>query len=460
MHSIKGLTSKQEIATKIKELVGQYFSVKEETFIPGDSYVQYAGAVYDENEIRSAIDVLLKGWFGLSVKGKKFEAEFPKYFGKTRGVLVNSGSSANLLAVSALRSKNFSEPLQPGDEVISCAVSFPTTINPIINNHLVPVFVDNEIGTYNIDVNLLEKALSPKTKAIFFAHTLGNPANMEVIQQFVKQHNLILLEDCCDALGASFDGQPLGSFGRMATSSFYPAHHMTMGEGGFVSVNSKEDFLILQSLRDWGRACYCSGAASLTKNGVCNNRFAKWLDDIDVIVDHKYVYSEIGYNLKPLELQAAIGLEQLNKLPYFEKQRRENFAVLYNFFANYEEFFVLPRSYKLADPCWFSFPLTINEDAPFTRAEIVNFLEDHRIQTRNLFAGNLLRHPAYKGINCRVVGSTEVADLILTNTFMIGVYPGITEEMRDFILKTCKKFLDRYKSNMKAVSFEGITINQ
>lgn len=449
MSIVEGLSSKKTIAAEIKKLIGDYISIKEEPFVPGKSYVQYAGAVYDEKEINSAVDILLKGWFGLSVKGKLFESEFPKYFGKSKGILVNSGSSANLLAVSALRSNNFAEPLRPGDEVISCLVSFPTTINPILTNGLVPVFVDNELGTYNIDVNMLEKALSPKTRAVFFAHTLGNPANMEVVQQFVQKHNLILLEDCCDALGASFDGKALGSFGRMATSSFYPAHHMTMGEGGFVSVNSEQDFLILQSLRDWGRACYCSGAASLAKNGVCNNRFAKWLDDCDVVVDHKYVYSEIGYNLKPLELQAAMGLEQLEKLPYFESKRRENFDALYAFFSNYEEFFELPRSYKQADPCWFSFPITIKKNAPFTRAEIVNFLEDHRIQTRNLFAGNLLRHPAYRGINCRVVGSTDIADLILTNTFMIGVFPGITEEMRDFTLNTCKQFLDCHKPLFK-----------
>lgn len=438
------MEGKEDIKQRIRDLIGQYFSIKNDTFIPGENFIQYAGAKFDHNEINSAVEVLLDGWFGLNQNGKKFESIFPDYLGKTKGVIVNSGSSANLIAISALKSSNFPDKLQDDDEVITCASSFPTTVNPIITNKLTPVFIDAVMGNYNIDVDLLEEAVSPKTRAIFFAHTLGNPVDMNTVTEFAKKYNLIIIEDCCDALGSRFDGKKIGSFGRMSTSSFYPAHHMTIGEGGFVSVDDDNDLMILQALRDWGRACFCSGKNSLLKDGACGKRFSKWLDDLDVIVDHKYVYSEIGYNLKPLELQAAIGLEQLNKLPDFEAKRKENFNTLYSFFAQYEKYFYLPESHLLSDPCWFSFPLTVKNSAPFSRADIVNYLEKEKIQTRNLFAGNLLRHPAYKNIKCRVVGNTTVSDMILTNTFFLGVYPGLTQEMMDYIISSSRSFLCKY----------------
>jgi CDP-6-deoxy-D-xylo-4-hexulose-3-dehydrase len=438
------MDGKEETKQKIKELVCQYFHLKDEIFIPGKDFIQYAGAKFDHNEINSAIEVLLDGWFGLNQKGKEFESVFPSYLGKAKGVLVNSGSSANLIAISALKSDKFSEKLQDDDEIITCASSFPTTVNPIIMNKLTPVFVDAVMGNYNINVDMLEKAISPKTRAICFAHTLGNPVDMEIVTQIAEKYNLIVIEDCCDALGSSFDGKKIGSFGRMATSSFYPAHHITIGEGGFVSVNDDNDLMILQALRDWGRSCFCSGKNSQLKDGQCGKRFSKWLDGLDVIVDHKYVYSEIGYNLKPLELQAAIGIEQLNRLPDFENRRKKNFTTLYSFFAEYEEYFYLPEAHPLSDPCWFSFPLTVKNSAPFSRSEIVNYMEKRKIQTRNLFAGNLLRHPAYKNIKCRVVGDTNVSDMILTNTFFLGVYPGITQEMMDYIISSLKSFLCKY----------------
>ena len=371
---------KTKILHKINKLIEEYFKEKKnDSFKPGKDFIQYAGGVFDDKEIKAIINSVIDGWFGLNTQGKFFEKKFPEHLGKTSGILVNSGSSANLVAISALCSKQFSDQLKPGDEVITCTSSFPTTVNPILNNRLVPVFVDAQIGNYNIDVNKLEDAvLSPKTRALFFAHTLGNPVDMNIVQDFVKKHNLILIEDCCDALGSTFDNKKLGSFGRMATSSFYPAHHMTLGEGGFLSVDSHDDLKIIQAIRDWGRACFCSGKDSLLKNGVCNNRFSKRLDGIDEIIDHKYVYSEIGYNLKPLELQAAMGIVQLDRLPFFKKRRKENFKKLYSFYSNYEDFFILPESHQLADPCWFAFPLTVKKDAPFSRIDLESFLKKYK----------------------------------------------------------------------------------
>jgi CDP-6-deoxy-D-xylo-4-hexulose-3-dehydrase len=430
-----------EVRARIAALVAQYFALPGAPFVPGKTVVPYAGAVFDEREIVPMVDAILRGWFGLSSKGHLFERTFPERLGKTHGVVVNSGSSANLLAISALTSSRNARPLRRGDEIVTCALGFPTTVNPIVQNGLVPVFVDAEAGTYNIDVRRVEEAVSPRTRAIAFAHTLGNPANVEAIGALAKAHELFVIEDCCDAVGSRFDGRPVGSFGTLATASFYPAHHMTMGEGGFVATDSDTLAVVLRAMRDWGRDCHCIGQATMLQHGSCGTRFACWLGDEIGPVDHKYVYSEVGYNLKPLELQCAMGLAQIERLDGFCARRRANFDTLYRFFAEYEDYFELPVWLGRAEPSWFAFPLTVKDDAPFTRAEIVAYLEDRHVRTRGIFAGNLLRHPAYGAIERRVVGELSVADRVLERSFLLGVYPGITEEMMSYVLDACRAFL-------------------
>ncbi len=432
--------------TAIHKAITEYIkSQPEKAWAAGEDLVQYAGAYYDEKEVLAIVDTVLDGWWGLGSKAAKFERQLATTFGTQHALVTNSGSSASLIAVSSLCSKQLSEPLRPGDEVITPVVTFPTTLNPIIQNQLTPVFVDSDLKTLNMDKEDVLKAVGPKTRAIIFPHSLGNPMDMDFITTLAKEHNLYVIEDCCDALGAKFDGKPVGSFGDFATLSMYVAHHITMGEGGAVACRTEELAAIARSIRDWGRACYCVGKASLLPDGQCGKRFSKWIKGVDTVFDHKYVYSNIGYNLKPVEMQCAMGLEQLSRLDFFVEKRNQNWDKLHQRFYKYIDRFQLCEVYEKAEPSWFSFPVTIKKDAGFTRADITSALEGAKIQTRTLFAGNILLHPAYKDINYRAVSDMAVADHIMTHTFFVGVWPGMTEEQIDHIGNTLDSFMESIK---------------
>jgi len=412
-------------------------------FVPGETVVQYGGTVFDEKEVVAALETLMNGWFGLGKRADEFESRFSDYIGAKKTVLTNSGSSANLLAVSALTSKELDGHLVKGDEVITPAVTFPTTINPVLQNGLKPVLVDAGLGNYNIDPAGLDDALSKRTKMIFIPHAFGVPNEMDKIMKFADENGLYVVEDNCDSLGSTYGGQKTGSFGIMSTCSFYPAHHMTMGEGGAVSINSDDDalFRAVKSFRDWGRACYC-GHNEANPDGACGKRLDVKVDGIPY--DHRYVYTHVGYNLKPLELQAAIGLEQLKRLPAFVEARKKNFRALYAEFKKHEAYFILPEAPENADPSWFCFPLTLRDGVPFNRRDIMSFLEKNKIQTRLFFAGNVTRQPAYKDMDCRIVGKLDNADKIMRDSFFIGVYPGIDKERMDYVIAKVKEFLGRF----------------
>ena len=412
---------RREISEKVKEIYD--LRKKDEKFIPGKSKVNYSGRVFDEKEMQSLVDNSVDFWLTLGEKGKEFGERFAKYLGLKKVILCNSGSSANLLAISSLCSPMVDNPLKKGDEVITIAVAFPTTIAPIVQNNLVPVFVDINLGDYNINVDMIEKAISDKTRAIFFAHTLGNPADMDKIMKIAKKHDLYVIEDACDALGSKYDGKLVGGFGDISTYSFYAPHHITMGEGGALATNNPKIARAALSLRDWGRDCFCKTGEE-NPNGACGNRFKHKFPQLPAGYDHKYVYSNIGYNLKPLDLQCAIGLEQMNKLSEFIKKRKENFQRLYKTFEKYGDMIILPTWSKKADVSWFAFPITIKENARFSRKDMVEYLESKNIETRMLFGGNILRQPGFSNIKRGVVGSLENTDKVLKNTFFIGVYPG------------------------------------
>ena len=407
-------------------------------FVPGTTTVQYAGRVYDQTELQNMVSAVLDFWLTAGRFAEEFEKELGAFIGVREVVPVNSGSSANLVAVTTMCSRQLPEPLRPGDEVIVPAVSFPTTVNPIIQNRLIPVFIDSCLGDYNLNVSQLEEAYSPRTRALFFAHTLGNPANMDVVMDFVRRHDLILLEDTCDALGSTWDGQMLGTFGELATLSFYPAHHITMGEGGAVYTNRPKLAKIARAVRDWGRDCWCGYDNPV--NGKCGLRFDREVPGIPGFYDHRYFYSEIGYNLKLTDPQAAMGLAQLQKLPEFIRRRRENFAYLYEGLRQYEEHLMLPTWHPKANPSWFAFPMLVRQEAPFMRHELTRFLETHRVQTRLIFAGNILRQPAYEHIEHRVVGDLPVSDQVMRGGFFVGVYPGLDRPRLDYMLDTFAKF--------------------
>jgi CDP-6-deoxy-D-xylo-4-hexulose-3-dehydrase len=432
------IAKKQQINTLISEYFKEY---KKQEFIPGQTMVRYAGAVINDEEVNAAVSTLLDGWLGLADEGDAFEKELAAYVGTKHAKLTNSGSSANLLAVAAMKSWQFPERLEDGDEVITAACSFPTTVSAIVHNNLIPVFLDCDPNTYNLRVEDIEKAISPKTKMIFVCHTLGNPNEMDKLMELARERKLHVIEDNCDALGSLYDGKKTGSFGIMATESFYPAHHITMGEGGAVLINEARMDRIVQSLRDWGRACWC-GAAGGPPLGTCGVRFNFKIDNMPY--DHKYIFSHIGYNLKPIELQAAMGRIQLKKFPKFRDARKKNFAVYEKFFTQYEKFFILPKSLPKADPCWFSFPLTLQDDAPFTRMDIVQYLESHHVQTRPTFSGNILRQPGYKNIEHRVLGPLVNSDRIFKQTFFIGTYPGLTAKHLEYVMETFTEFLKNY----------------
>lgn len=433
-----------KLRREILKKVGQYYaaSKKANSFEPGISYISYAGRIFDENEMKLLVDSSLDFWLTAGRYAQEFERRIAKFVGVKYALLTNSGSSANLLAVTALTSPLLGKRrLMPGDEVITTACGFPTTLNPIIQNNAIPVFVDVELGTYNIDVAKIEKAITRKTKAIVVAHTLGNPVNLDVILKLAKKHNLWFIEDNCDALGSKYNGKFTGTFGHIATGSYYPAHHITMGEGGILMTNDELLRRIILSFRDWGRDCWCEPGHDDT----CKRRFSWQLGKLPYGYDHKYIYSHIGYNLKVTDMQAAVGVAQLDKLPTFIKARKDNHSALAKHLKKYEKYLVLPQPTKNADPCWFGYPILVREDAPFSRADIVNHLESNKVATRMLFGGNMTKQPAYEHTTYRIVGKLDNTDLVMNNLFWIGVYPGITSEKRAYILKTFDRFFESRK---------------
>lgn len=409
-------------------------------FIPGENYIPVSGKVFGKEEINNAIKVAKDGWWTEGEFALKFEEEFKKYLGVKFVSLVNSGSSANLVALATLTSDLFGDKrLKAGDEFITTPVSFPTTVNPGIQYGLTPVFIDVESDTLNIDPKKIEAAITKKTKLIMIAHTLGKPFDLTEIMKLVKKYDLWLIEDCCDALGTKYNGKLLGTFGHISTFSFYPAHHITMGEGGAVVTNDPLINKSIRRFRDWGRDCWCGTG----KDDSCKNRFKWKLGELPYGYDHKYIYSEVGFNLKLTDFQAAIGLAQLKKLPIFIKKRQKNYKILYNFFKKYEKYFILMREDKKAEVSPFGFPILVKPESPFTRNELTEYLEKNKIGTRNVFAGNLLRHPAYIKIrdNFKIVEEMKESDIIMNNAFWLGVWPGIDKERMDYIKKTIEKFI-------------------
>ena len=413
---------------------------KDEDFIPGETYIHYAGRVYDDEEIKTLVDSSLDFWLTAGRFAKQFEEGFAKFLGVKHCILTNSGSSANLLAISALTSPKLGERrFKPSDEIITTACAFPTTVNPIIQNSLIPVFIDVDVGTYNIQIDKIEDALSDKTKAIFLAHTLGNPFNLDKILEICEEYDLWLIEDNCDALGSKYNEKYTGTFGHIATFSFYPAHHIAMGEGGALVTNDDQLKRLIESFRDWGRDCWCEPGHDNT----CGKRFGWQLGTLPFGYDHKYIYSHIGYNLKITDMQAAIGVAQLKKLPSFIEARKKNFKLLYDGLKKYENYFILPEVEPKADPSWFGFTITLKETAGFARNYIVKHLEDNKIATRMLFAGNIIRHPSFGNVKYRRFGSLENTDFIMNNTFWIGVYPGISSEMITYTIDKIDEFIEK-----------------
>jgi CDP-6-deoxy-D-xylo-4-hexulose-3-dehydrase len=435
----------QPLRAIILEQVRQFYAAElsPRPFVPGETPVQVAGRVFDAEDLTYLVDAALDFWLTSGRFAQEFESSLARTVGVRHAMLVNSGSSANLLALAALTSPSLGErQLQPGDEIITTATSFPTTINPILQNGLVPVFLDVEPlenGTYNLDTRFLEEALSPRTRGVMLAHTLGNPFDLDAVMAFVKEHNLYLIEDTCDALGAQYRGRTVGTFGQLATVSFYPAHHITMGEGGAVLTNAPTLKKLVESFRDWGRDCWCLPGEANT----CGKRFEWQLGELPYSYDHKYIYSHIGYNLKATDLQAAIGVAQLKKLPHFIEVRRRNFQLLKVALQRWEKFLILPEATAHSEPSWFGFPLTVREDAPFTRQALIQYLEERQIHTRLLFGGNILRQPAYRTIQRRIIGDLAQADRVMAQTFWVGVYPGITLEMVQYVIDAFDTWLKK-----------------
>lgn len=436
----------QEILNQIKLYIEQKNAAK--TWTAGKDFVNYAGPHFTADEYVSAAETLLGGWLVMGDKSIKFEKQFPPQFQKRHGILTNSGSSSNLLMLASLTSKR-GHHLPKGTKVLMPIAGFPTTLNPTLQLGFEPVFLDIELDTLNLDLTKAEDLIKQHNlKVITFAHVLGNPPNMDAVMDLVKKYDMILLEDCCDALGSTYDGKALGSFGEMASCSFYPAHHMTMGEGGFVACNTHEQEVILRSFREWGRGCFCVGPeANKLKCGSCGKRFQEWIPTLPgEIFDHKYVYDEIGFNLKPIEIQSAMGLIQLDKLDEIHALRRRNYKLLFAIYEKYEEFFHLPRAQDKSDPSWFAFPLTIRAGAPFKRMDIVDYLEEHLIQTRPYFAGNIMLQPAYSHIMnpADAKANFPVATHVMTHTFFHGTSPVITPEQIAYIGETVDNFMSLF----------------
>jgi CDP-6-deoxy-D-xylo-4-hexulose-3-dehydrase len=433
------MKDRKTLRRQILELVREYYAAEApKPFRPGDDTVRYAGRHYDSQELLNLVEASLDFWLTAGRYAEEFEASLAEFLGVESALLVNSGSSANLVAFSTLTSPKLRDRrVRPGDEVITVAAGFPTTVNPILQNGAVPVFVDVELGTYVPSLEKIEAALSPRTRAVMIAHTMGVPYPVREVRDFCDQHGLWLVEDNCDALGTRYEGRLTATFGDLASFSFYPAHHITMGEGGAVAAANEDLARIARSFRDWGRDCYCAAG----ENNTCGKRFAQEFSTLPFGYDHKYVYSHLGYNLKVTDMQAAIGVAQLRKINEFITARKRNHADLTAGLSKHEPYLILHTAPAKADPSWFGFVITIRPDAPFTRAALVNALETSRIETRNLFAGNLLRHPAYASIEHRVAGPLTNTDLITTNTFFIGVHPGLAEEMIRHVLVTFDRFI-------------------
>jgi CDP-6-deoxy-D-xylo-4-hexulose-3-dehydrase len=429
-----------QLRLQIGSLVERYaeLALAPEPFVPGVSAVPPSGKLLDSEELRLMVEASLDGWLTAGRFNNEFEKRLASYLGVKHVMTVNSGSSANLVAFSALTSPRLGDrAIRPGDEVIGVAAGFPTTVNPIIQFGAVPVFVDIDIPTYNIDPEKIEAAISPRTKAIMLAHTLGNPFNLEVVTALCRKHGLWLIEDCCDALGSTYNGRKVGTFGDIGTLSFYPAHHITMGEGGAVFTNNDQLRTIAESFRDWGRDCYCGPG----KDNTCGKRFCQRLGTLPAGYDHKYTYSHLGYNLKITDMQAACGLAQLAKVERFVQKRRENFAWLYERLKPCEEFLILPEATAGSDPSWFGFPITLRENAPIERTELLTYLDQEKVGTRLLFAGNLTRQPYMQGRNYRVSGELTQSDVVMNRTFWIGVQPALGLQQMDWAATCIERYL-------------------
>src|SRR5215212_1589675 len=426
-------------ADQILELVAQHAAERHTppVFDPYDPKVPVSGKLIGAPEIVELVRSSLDGWLTAGAEHTRFERKLARAAGLRHALMVNSGSSANLAAVSALTSPRLGEKaLQPGDEVITVAAGFPTTVNPIVQNGLVPVFVDVTLPSYNVDADRLEEALSPRTRAVMIAHTLGNPFDLDAVTALAKKHDLYLIEDCCDAVGATYRNRSVGSFGDVATVSFYPAHHITMGEGGCVLVQKPAMKRLVESFRDWGRDCWCETG----KDNTCGKRFDWQLGNLPCGYDHKYTYTHVGYNLKLTDMQAAVGVAQLERLPTFIEARRRNFATLHAGLRELDDVLVLPEATPNSEPSWVGFPILVREDAPFTRDALTRFLESRRIATRLLFGGNLVRQPAYKDVHYRVIGDLANSDRVMHGAFWIGVHPGLTEEMLAYMIESVNAF--------------------
>lgn len=417
----------------------QRFAEKE--FIPGKSRVNYAGRVFDEKELVNAVEASLDFWLTEGRFSEQFSEKIAEFLGVEHILLTNSGSSANLLAFSALTSEKLGDKrLKPGDEVISVAAGFPATVTPIIQYGLIPVFVDVQIPTYNIDIEMMRKAITPKTRCIFIAHTLGNPFNIDAVMQLANEHDLWVIEDNCDAFGSEYRGKKTGSYAHLSTISFYPAHHITTGEGGAICTNDPQLAQLVRAFRDWGRDCYCAGG----ENNTCGKRFSQLFGNLPFGFDHKYVYSEIGYNLKMTDIQAAIGAAQIDKLPLFCERRKENFKEWTRIFAKYSDYFILPEATEHSDPSWFAFIVTLKENAPFKRDDLTGHLNAKLIETRNLFAGNMTKQPGFMGKNWRIADHLNNTDYIMNNTFFLGTYPGLTKEMFEYVEEVLTEFVANF----------------
>jgi CDP-6-deoxy-D-xylo-4-hexulose-3-dehydrase len=427
---------RRQIASLVREYYREQFGRR--AFDPTKDLVRYAGRVFDGDELSNLVDASLDFFLTANRYADQFEADFADYLGVSNALLVNSGSSANLVALTTLTSPKLGDRrLRPGDEVVTVASGFPTTLAPILQNNLVPVFVDINLGDYTADPDQLREAIGPRTRAIMMAHTLGVPFDLDVVMELAGKHDLWVIEDNCDALGSRYHGRLTGTFGHLASLSFYPAHHMTMGEGGCVVTNDDVLARIARSIRDWGRDCYCAGG----ENNTCGTRFSQQFGTLPCGFDHKYVYSHIGYNLKVTDMQAAIGCAQLRKLDGFIARRIANFAHLNGILERYSDLLVLPRATEHSEPSWFGYAITVREEASFTRDDIVQFLEANRIETRTLFGGNLLRHPAFEDIPRRIVRDLATTDVAMTRTFFIGVYPGLDTAQLDHVADVFSRFM-------------------
>ena len=444
----------EEIRRQILDLTAQFHAEKfaSKPFVPGASTVPVSGKVIDAADISAVVDSALDGWFTTGRWAKEFERKLAKFVGIRSASLVNSGSSANLVALSALTSPKLGErQLKPGDEVITVAAGFPTTVNPIFQNRLVPVFIDVTLPHYEIDVTRLEAARSEKTRAVMIAHTLGNVFDLDAVVAFCKKHNLWLVEDCCDALGSTWKGKHVGTFGDISTVSFYPAHHITMGEGGAVMTDKPALQVLIDSFRDWGRDCWCEPGVDNT----CGKRFDWQLGTLPCGYDHKYTYSHVGYNLKATDMQAALGSSQIDKLPQFIARRKENFTYLRSKLEPLQDVLMLPVATPNSDPSWFGFPVSVREDAPFKRDEMTRHLDGLKIGTRLVFAGNLLRQPAYDGLEYRVVGDMTNTDFVMSQTFWLGVFPGLSHEMLDYIAGAITDFVSNAKAGLRVLASDS-----